>query len=68
MEVLSRKRVLGGTKVGNGAWGLAWVDTVMDPQLRHKEDQEAVDAKRVEVGIAEAHRAEQEPESIIIDA
>ena len=24
-------RLLGGTKVGNGAWGLAWIDTVMDP-------------------------------------
>lgn len=23
-------RLLGGTKVGNGAWGLAWVDTVME--------------------------------------
>ena len=26
----NKKRVLGGTKAGNGAWGLAWVDTVMD--------------------------------------
>ncbi|CAL1709920.1 unnamed protein product [Somion occarium] len=25
-----RKPVLGGTKVGNGAWGLAWIDTVME--------------------------------------
>lgn len=26
-----RKRyILGGTKVGNGAWALAWVDTVME--------------------------------------
>jgi len=23
-------RLLGGTKAGNGAWGLAWVDTVME--------------------------------------
>jgi chromatin structure-remodeling complex protein RSC7 len=22
--------VLGGTKTGNGAWGLAWVDVVME--------------------------------------
>lgn len=22
--------MLGGTKVGNGGWGLAWVDTVME--------------------------------------
>lgn len=25
----SKRRVLGGTKAGNGAWALAWVDTVM---------------------------------------
>ena len=25
------RNVLGGTKVGNGAWGVAWVDTVMEP-------------------------------------
>ncbi|KAL5478327.1 NPL6 [Sanghuangporus weigelae] len=31
-EVLPDSRnVLGGTKVGNGAWGVAWVDTVMEP-------------------------------------
>lgn len=24
------RRILGGTKTGNGAWGLAWVDTVME--------------------------------------
>ena len=23
-------RLLGGTKTGNGAWGLAWIDTVME--------------------------------------
>ncbi|TFK31597.1 chromatin remodelling complex Rsc7/Swp82 subunit-domain-containing protein [Crucibulum laeve] len=27
----SKRRVLGGTKAGNGAWALAWVDTVMEP-------------------------------------
>ena len=26
----ARKRVLGGTKAGNGAWALAWVDTIME--------------------------------------
>ncbi|KAF8875218.1 chromatin remodelling complex Rsc7/Swp82 subunit-domain-containing protein [Gymnopilus junonius] len=26
----TKRRVLGGTKVGNGAWALAWVDTVME--------------------------------------
>lgn len=25
-----KRHVLGGTKVGSGAWGLAWVDTVME--------------------------------------
>ncbi|KAI0372528.1 hypothetical protein BV20DRAFT_939758 [Pilatotrama ljubarskyi] len=25
-----KRRVLGGTKVGSGAWGLAWVDTVVE--------------------------------------
>jgi hypothetical protein len=25
-----KKKVLGGTKTGNGAWALAWVDTVME--------------------------------------
>jgi chromatin structure-remodeling complex protein RSC7 len=24
------RRILGGTKTGNGAWGLAWVDTIME--------------------------------------
>lgn len=35
-----RRRVLGGTKVGNGAWALAWVDTVME--LPVPEDDEAM--------------------------
>lgn len=26
----TKRRVLGGTKAGNGAWGLAWVDTIME--------------------------------------
>jgi chromatin structure-remodeling complex protein RSC7 len=25
-----KPKVLGGTKTGNGAWALAWVDTVME--------------------------------------
>jgi hypothetical protein len=24
------RRILGGTKTGNGAWGLTWVDTMME--------------------------------------
>jgi len=30
VEDSGKKRVLGGTKTGNGAWALAWVDTVME--------------------------------------
>ena len=25
-----KRSLIGGTKVGNGAWGLAWVDTIME--------------------------------------
>ncbi|KAF9483312.1 hypothetical protein BDN70DRAFT_800010 [Pholiota conissans] len=35
-----KRRVLGGTKTGNGAWALAWVDTVMefpDPEVLEKQ-------------------------------
>ena len=43
----TKRRVLGGTKTGNGAWALAWVDTVMemansnetdDPAARSREE------------------------------
>ncbi|KAI0074934.1 hypothetical protein K474DRAFT_1685549 [Panus rudis PR-1116 ss-1] len=33
-----KKPVLGGTKVGGGAWGLAWIDTVMELPVRPPED------------------------------
>ncbi|EAU84128.2 nuclear protein localization [Coprinopsis cinerea okayama7 len=37
-----KRRVLGGTKAGNGAWGLAWVDTVMEvPEEPFDEHREA---------------------------
>ena len=29
-EQVVARRVLGGTKVGNGAWAIAWVDTCLD--------------------------------------
>lgn len=29
-EQVAPRRVLGGTKVGNGAWALAWVDTRLE--------------------------------------
>ena len=34
----TNRRVLGGTKVGNAAWGLAWVDTVMELPDHNKND------------------------------
>lgn len=39
-----KRQVLGGTKTGNGAWALAWVDTVMElpdtalPEEKERED------------------------------
>lgn len=51
-----KRRILGGTKAGNGAWGLAWVDTVM--QLP-EEDEEAKRMRREE---------QRERESFIKDA
>jgi len=29
-DSIAKRRVLGGTKSGNGAWALAWVDTIME--------------------------------------
>jgi chromatin structure-remodeling complex protein RSC7 len=29
-DSITKRRVLGGTKSGNGAWALAWVDTIME--------------------------------------
>jgi chromatin structure-remodeling complex protein RSC7 len=38
------RRVLGGTKSGNGAWALAWVDTVLEvPSTEEMEKQSAQD-------------------------
>ncbi|KAG7442805.1 uncharacterized protein BT62DRAFT_904881 [Guyanagaster necrorhizus] len=36
--------VLGGTKAGNMAWGLAWVDTIMEPRM---EDENAHERERL---------------------
>ena len=34
-----QKTVLGGSKVGGAAWGLAWVDTVMEtPELKQEDE------------------------------
>jgi chromatin structure-remodeling complex protein RSC7 len=43
-EVLPDSRVLGGTKSGNGAWALAWVDTVLElPSTEEMGQREAQD-------------------------
>ena len=34
------RRVLGGTKAGSQAWGLAWVDTVMESPKPEEVDEE----------------------------
>ena len=36
-----RGRVLGGTKAGGAAWGLAWVDTIMQSGSQEYEDEQA---------------------------
>lgn len=51
-----KSRVLGGTKAGNGAWALTWVDTVMqlpdeDEEARKKRDD---DQRQRETFIKEA--------------
>lgn len=33
-----KRHVLGGTKVGNGAWGLAWIDTLMEYGVQKGDD------------------------------
>jgi chromatin structure-remodeling complex protein RSC7 len=39
-----QRRILGGTKSGNGAWALAWVDTVLNfPSTEEMEQKSAED-------------------------
>ncbi len=40
------RRVLGGTKVGGAAWGIAWVDTVMEVPQTPVEDEWAKERER----------------------
>ncbi|XP_006455231.1 hypothetical protein AGABI2DRAFT_194873 [Agaricus bisporus var. bisporus H97] len=47
----SKPRVLGGTRSGNGAWGMAWVDTVMqlpdeDEETRTEKEKEKQERER----------------------
>ncbi|KAJ7481514.1 chromatin remodelling complex Rsc7/Swp82 subunit-domain-containing protein [Mycena latifolia] len=40
-----KKAVLGGTKVGNGAWALAWIDTIMEVPNPEELDRPEVEEK-----------------------
>ncbi|KAJ7721018.1 chromatin remodelling complex Rsc7/Swp82 subunit-domain-containing protein [Mycena metata] len=40
-----KKSVLGGTKVGNGAWGVAWLDTIMEVRSPEEMERPAVEEK-----------------------
>ena len=33
-----KRQVLGGAKAGNGAWALAWVDTIMEVPASEEDD------------------------------
>ncbi|KAJ7151429.1 chromatin remodelling complex Rsc7/Swp82 subunit-domain-containing protein [Mycena crocata] len=39
------KSLLGGTKVGNGAWALAWLDTIMDVRSQEELERPEVEEK-----------------------
>ena len=55
-----KRRVLGGTKVGNGAWGLAWIDTVMefpDPVVADAHKPEAIARRRLWEEVQRAEEA-----------
>lgn len=41
-----KKYVLGGTKAGNGAWGLAWVDVIMETATAPDEENAAAAMER----------------------
>ncbi|KAF8639179.1 hypothetical protein AX17_001666 [Amanita inopinata Kibby_2008] len=45
-DSVTNKRVLGGTKAGNGAWALAWVDTIMEFPRPGEPDDIAANARR----------------------
>lgn len=52
-----KRRVLGGTKVGSSAWGLAWVDTIMELPTGEEEEAIKANAERL-IKIAEERVAE----------
>ena len=41
-----KRRVLGGAKVGGGAWGVAWVVTVMTMPQQQQEDRWAKEREK----------------------
>ena len=43
---LEKRRILGGTKAGGGAWGLAWVNTVMQTPQQQQEDRWAEEREK----------------------
>jgi len=44
-DTTDKRQVLGGTKAGNGAWALAWVDTLMEVSVSEEDD--AIQRKRL---------------------
>lgn len=51
--------MLGGTKAGNGAWALAWVDTVMElPALDEQPSPGAQERERLWKEVSENQRVD----------
>nr|GAT45695.1 predicted protein [Mycena chlorophos] len=56
------KTILGGTKVGNGAWGVLWLDTIMESQpLKAAIKKEASDKMQLWKAARESDRARLAP-------
>ncbi|KAF8653665.1 hypothetical protein AX16_003816 [Volvariella volvacea WC 439] len=62
-ESTTKKRILGGTKTGNGAWGIAWVDTILELPKRDRSPSPAAIAR--EKLLQEVREAERERQSEI---
>ena len=52
-----KRRVLGGAKVGSAAWGVAWVDTVMENPQKKLEDKGAQEREKYMDLIASTSRS-----------
>ncbi|KAJ7084007.1 chromatin remodelling complex Rsc7/Swp82 subunit-domain-containing protein [Mycena belliarum] len=57
----AKKTVLGGTKVGNGAWAVAWIDTIMEVPRPEELDRAEVEHKTRLWKEAEASPVDFEP-------